>query len=198
MGKDEILAILEKHLTTIQDCISKGCHKYLEKHLDSLHIYSKITRASITRDYILDFIRKAFSNKDGVRIIEKRNGLILLEIGKRILLRFKKLNSMKCASNIPTNQSMAFYRQLPMFPARQHKNLNAGYVANETWTNFEFYITEPNGRRSNAWILNMKAEHNSKPSVSISSPNRLKPIRVKAKTASDKKSKGAENEGSNA
>jgi hypothetical protein len=186
MDRDEVGIILNPFLPRLIDCLLNGCQDYLGQYSAFTHIHTKGTRASITRDHIRDWIRRSFATEKSTRIVEKRNGLFLLEVEQRLLLRFKKLNSRKCSANVPTGQTKRFYRQQPLFPGLWRTNLNAGYIANETWTEFEFYITEPSGSRSNAWVMKIQEYPECKPIVDITPARKEKPKRVKAKTASEK------------
>jgi hypothetical protein len=197
MDRNEVGSILDPHFPQLLDCLSNGCQDYLRHYAAFTHIHTKGTRASIARDHVRDRIRRTFSADKSTRIVEKRNGLFLLEVEKKLLLRFKKLNSRKCAANIPTGQSKTFYRQQPLFPGAWRTNLNAGYTANETFTEFEFYITEPNGSRSNAWVMKIQEYPQSKPTVDITPARKEKPKRVKAKPASGRNARGADDERTN-
>jgi len=198
MDQCKITAIVDPFIPKLLDCLQGGCQDYLKHYRDFLHIHTKRTRASITRDHIKDRIRRNFATDKSARIIEKRDGLFLLELAKQVLLRFKKLNSRKCSSNIPTTQAKGFYRQLPMIEGQHRTNLNAGYIANETWTGFEFYITEPSGSRSNAWVMAIHKEPLSQSIFDITPVKIQKPKRITAKTVFKKKPKGADNESTSA
>src|SRR5262249_13992054 len=135
---------------------------------------------NILRDHIVYHARQLFGGEPGVTIFEKPNGLFCIEISGEpagidgsIAIRFKKLNSKHLASNVETKQALRFDEQLAVFQApmqlslfaemiesrpREPLHLNAGYVPNELWTNFDgLFLTCPDGKHSISWMLNIES-----------------------------------------
>lgn len=169
MEKTEIMPIIEPYRSRIRESVSRGWHAYQTLYKDHLHKYSPITRANLIRDHVVDCVRTEFQGEDCARIIERPNGLFLLEIERRVFVRFKKLNSKKFSSNIPTKQAHAFLRQLPI-PGfgKDRVNLNAGYTPNESWTEIDgIFITHPSGLRRIAWFIDIGEEILMQPVIDI-------------------------------
>jgi hypothetical protein len=196
MDRLDVMKNLRPFQARIHNCISRGFHDARKHHELFLHIFTKRTISSITRDYIWDYIRKEFTTEETVKFREQQNGLCLLIINDVVFLRFKKLNTRKCSSNIPTLQATLYERQqLLMFEPRPCAHLNAGYIANETWTNLEVYITEPNGKRSNAWVMKIYEDEQRQSVIELPVSRTEKPRRFKPKTGTGQEQKGADNEG---
>ncbi len=200
MDKLEIAQMLEPYSARICKCISQGHYNGRKCHEQFLHLFTKRTIASITRDHIWDQIRKEFVSEESVKIRELKNSLCLLEISGiplRIFLRFKKLNARLLSCNIPTQQVASFLgqrplRQLTLLPC---VHLNAGYLANESSTDIEVFITKPHGSRSNAWVMRICENHQRQPVIQLPLSRTEKPRAWKPKTGSAQAKKGADNEG---
>src|ERR1044071_1383275 len=107
------------------------------------------TRASIIRDHIVSHAREAFDSVRNVVVIDKRNGLFCLEVKGLVVVRFKKLNNQMRTSNIPTQQALAFEKQmsLPEIP-HDATHINAGYLPDKLWTNLKgIFVAAPNGKK---------------------------------------------------
>jgi hypothetical protein len=157
---------LEPHATKIQGCILMGINEYQTEYSKYHYLHSARSRASLVRDHIVEKIKQAFDGNKGVNIIDKR-GLFLLSIDG-FVIRFKKLNKNFKTSNIQTQQTLRFSNQLEIEGLyKPITNLNAGYIANEFWSDFECLITCPNGNRLD-WVINIPKKVSTTPIITIS------------------------------
>lgn len=134
------------YMQKLKDSIYHAWDDYHNNYAKISHIFHPRTRASLMRDHIIAKIVENFDKEEGVRVIERNNGLFLLVI-KDLVLRFKKLDKKKRSSNIMTKQAECYAKQLiiPNFEFVT-ANLNAGYTPNETWTEIDgVFITKPDG-----------------------------------------------------
>jgi len=198
MEKVDVMEMVNPYLVRLKKCISLGWSDYWDLYRAVLHEHSKIARAVLIRDHIVGRVRREFDSDNSVRILEKKNGLFLLEICKKVLVRFKKFDSKKLSSNIPTKQSSMFLRQLtiPGF-GKDRINLNAGYTPTYDWASIDgIFITHPNGINRISWFVDLGEMVPVQSVVEIfPSPEPAKErVRLKAVIDSDRKEgkKGAD------
>ena len=133
----EASARLDPHIDALVECVSGGWQTWEELAMvrpDLTKESSSRTRASWVNDQIWARARRKFAATPGARIIEQRGCLVLI-LDEETVLRFKKLNRRRLASNIATTQQVAYYRQevLPGFPAEAAR-LCVGYQLDLTQT----------------------------------------------------------------
>lgn len=160
----EARGLLGPHIPTLKKCVDAGLYDFNVEHGSNRHYLSPHSRAMIIRDLIIFHVRKAFDGKEGVSIIEKGR-LFLLNIGGKILLRFKKMNERMLASNVPTKQALDFSRQQLSFKGflTPITNMNVGYIPNDVWTYPEKVIIAcPNDMSSNHWHMDITEEEQMK------------------------------------
>lgn len=148
----EILEFIKSQLSV---CVVSGCSDYfsLLKHIPQT--IKLRTTYNLIYDFIESHARNTFDAVPGVKILD-HNGLFLLLVRDKLVLRFKKLNNEKMPSNIPTIQATYYMNQeleLPNYP--HHTMLIVGYELDHLKTRLqEITITCPNGN-SNLWSFNI-------------------------------------------
>ena len=175
LSQIEIETILKPNETKFEEVFYNTWQDYNNEYNNIRHIHSKRTRASLLRDHAVFHAKNIFSNtnSNGIEIVEKNNGLFLLEFSGEpfgldgcVQMRLKKLNDNLLTSNVPTKQSRNFnsqqivdFRSQPSLFGEPPKvfypaNVNLGYVAHPTFTGYSgLYITYPNGERSIGWFM---------------------------------------------
>lgn len=182
MDRTEALSTLGPYLQRIKMCVRDGFDFYWIDYKDFLYRHSPISRACLIRDSILHRVRLEFSDDGGVRLINKKNGLVVLEVERKYLLRFKKLNSNKCSSNIQTAQSNAYLRQMTIYGLPECTHLNAGYTVNKDWTDISgIYVTKPNGARVNSWLIPLHDRPDYQPLLMVTPLKEEKQLRARLK-----------------
>lgn len=195
---------------------------YSSNYTETRHIHSRRTRANLLRDHVVDHARVIFDNRqaEGIYVIETPNGLFCVKFdGKAlgiegcIIVRFKKLDKRKQTRNILTKQAINFSEQKVIVlvvqprllglvwhhdePEKTHAHLNAGYIPNDLWTDFEgLFVTFPNGRYSIEWFVNMVDEETGERTGVIELPLQTEieseAPRVKAPGTQEKKKAGTD------
>ena len=156
VSSEEAKLILAPHLDNLQICVSRGLQEYCSAYPSVRHLHSPWSRATLVRDHIVAQVRKAFEEVEGIKIIQKQ-GLFLLSIEGKLLLRFKKFNRKMLTRNHPTQQAFRFSEQLsiPGFPPAA-TNINVGYMPNDLWTDaLKVLITCPSGSSSINWYIDI-------------------------------------------
>lgn len=186
----EAEAILEPYRLMIWESITSAWVDY-ELHYEHVrHLHTSRTRANIIHDHIVFNARKIFDGIEGI-CLHDINGLFLVEIQEKVLLRFKKLDEEKRCHNIQTQQTVDFFGQmeLPYMPPHAIR-LIAGYELNSLQTEIKaISITCPNGS-NNAWYFEVEspviesAEIVDFPTVEVA--NIPKRVHVKEKEVKEK------------
>lgn len=141
----------------------EACHTAFDTmHQESKDWWHKVsprTKANVMRDYLLFEVKKIVEDYEGIRFVRK-NGLTLLGVNEKIVIRIKKLGSNLSTSNIQTAQNSAFEKQqLLLTGFTEVVSLNLGYIINEIWTKIEaVYITCPNGYKKVSWYIRLDDE----------------------------------------
>lgn len=155
MDKKEALTEISPYLPQIHSAIKNGWMEYQTQYKEVFHLHASWTRPAIIRDHIVYHIRKHFDGHEHVKLIQMKNGLFLIKI-KNFLLRFKKLDTNYCSSNIPTDQSLSFVEQKCLPGIKESINFNVGYIPNKHWTEINgIYLTYPKGEKDIHWALDL-------------------------------------------
>lgn len=155
MSESEARKILNPYENDIRECIQTGWNKYITYDPGHRAEHTSRTRANIIRDHIVAEVKKRFETKDGTYLFEQNDGLFCLNIGNKLLIKFKKFDEEKKSCNIPTTQALDFIMQFDLPGLPSLTNLIAGYENNKYQTSVEcISIAHPNGS-SNDWYYNL-------------------------------------------
>lgn len=136
-----------ERLNTIYESIQSAINEYRNNYANLRFKHSARTEANIIHDLIVECVKEKFE-QDLHSYHVTKNGLFLLGVDNgAILIRFKKMDSKKRVSNIPTNQSYRFNNQFALFGPSI--NINAGYHINGLDT--EIYVACPKNNKKNYW-----------------------------------------------
>ena len=113
------------------------------------------TRAGLVNDLWTQGVRDRLANEPGVFINDQR-GFLLVEIGGRVVVRFKKLDGRSRSRNYPTHQQLAFVQQIPLEGMPPYARLTAGYRLDASQTAIvDILLTLPIGDRL-AWQFSLR------------------------------------------
>lgn len=157
---EEANQILAPHYPKIAKSILEGFEDFQKTSIcisERIGFFQSKTRtkACLIHDLISNRIKLNFLGEDKIEVGEW-NGIFGLKISENILIRFKKLNEDYSSSSLPTKQSRAYLKQLPIegFPD-EPTFLFAGYIPDKSWTGVKgLYITCWNGNE-NVWVNNI-------------------------------------------
>lgn len=127
---------LEPFADDIRACLAAGWAEWRECGEAVPHLrvhWNPRTRASIIHNGMMNEVFKRFHNRDGVRFVRGKGGLVMVCFGETVTLRFKKLDQSFKTRNIRTAQTIRFALQLQMdgLMTPEVTNVVAGYLLNE-------------------------------------------------------------------
>lgn len=199
LSYNTVIRIIKNHIPWINDCIvTGGFDEYNSMYAHVRHIHDKTTRAGIIQDHIINHARMTIPANSNITIIE-RNQLFLLKISHKlgdVAIRFKKFNELLLSSNVHTQQSADFCKQMEMDFIKKSVHLNAGYTVDNTGSLNGCYITCPLNNDHLEWHIQISASAaGSAPNI-IQLPLNPPPTnpRVTVKKEADKKSEEKDEE----
>ena len=142
-SQDDADSILNPHYTAFEEFMFGAWKDWESVPVAQRTQLSPRARAACVYDFIVNRAKTYFSKVKGADLVVRR-GLILFGLDGKVLLRFKKLNKNKKASNILTNQQIEFslQRTLPGIPP-QAARLIVGYQLNEVPFAIELGLSAP-------------------------------------------------------
>lgn len=165
ISRDEAEKILTPYQNIFAECITLSCNDYFSLLGTFPHTIKSRTTYNIIYDFIESHARSKFDGLDGIKLFS-RDGLFIIIVRDQLAIRFKKFNSDKMPSNIPTQQTIDYMTQqfdLPGIPA--HTSLIVGYELDPFQSSLhEITITCPNGSK-NLWSFNVNKDGSSKADI---------------------------------
>lgn len=129
LTQEEGAELLGPHMQKLHDCVDRAWARWLG-HQD-FATASRRTRASIVNDYVVQEVRVAFDDVDGVRV-KPKNGSIVLIINDTAIVKFKKFRTKRLrTSGISTNARQAFLAQAGVLDGMVVTNLVVGYLLDD-------------------------------------------------------------------
>lgn len=186
VSRNKAQEILEPHRNLLVLIVTSGFADYLSLLEHMPQSIKARTVANLIYDFIEAHAKELLVGIDGIKLLECK-GLFLAVVADTLVLRFKKFDNNKMASNIPTQQATDYKNQdLPNFP--QHTTLFVGYELDKLKTKIEeITVACPNGE-SNLWNFNLDSDTGADilELPLDNSPAPIIPIKVK-KTANKKR-----------
>jgi hypothetical protein len=165
--KDDAETLLQPYFNDLRACIESGWHRWAEFGRLASALRAPLgtrTRANFISDQITTCVRSTFSNRQGVRIVDRR-GFPELVIRGRYVIRFKKLDHHGRSRNILTKAQREWFRQqlsLPDLPPAAQR-LIAGYVLDELGTEISrVLVTAPVSAKEIEWKIELTDDGASK------------------------------------
>lgn len=189
ISQGDAQAILPPFTPTILEVITTAWTDYQSQYGHVAPVHTPTCRAAIIRDHMVHHARRLFHGMKGARIIEN-GGLFLVELqnlGKTVILRFKKFNKDERTSNYPTQQAKDYHEQqdLPFMPEKAAR-IEAGWQPNELCTAFRALLSHPRGIGLDPWwVIDLFAPATADgiipPGTQLEIPEKKKRVRVKSK-----------------
>lgn len=151
----EAVGILEPHFNSIWRIVTGAWGDYNEHYKEMKHKYTPTCRANIIHSHMVDNAKKEFEGVKGVKpmVID---GLFILSIENKLVVRFKKLDDDMKSRNYPTNRQIDYLAQMDIPGIPLATRLEAGYQLNELQTGYKsVLITCPQGSKI-AWYLEVQ------------------------------------------
>jgi len=160
--KNRIIDYIRDVLPMVYACIHHGHNLFAERHNDHVIELTRTTRSNIIRDYMVNRAKELLGENNRVRFYEK-NRMLLLIVGDKVALRFKKLLKKAYAipksSNIPTGQVLDWRKgilSIPDLKCPSLKCIDVGYAENEIGSGIDKVWAVALGNKP--WYFNM-SEH---------------------------------------
>jgi hypothetical protein len=160
--KNRVIEYIRDVLATVYECIHHGHNLFAERHNDHVIELTRTTRSNIIRDYMVNRAKELLGENAKVRFHEK-NRMLLLIVGDKVALRFKKLLKRRSAppksSNIPTNQVLDWRKgtlSIPALNCPSLKCIDVGYAENSIGSGIDKVWAVALGDKP--WYFNM-SEH---------------------------------------
>jgi hypothetical protein len=138
---DEALELLEPNLAAVARCSEHGWKQWETLRTDQPAMFAELgkrTRANFVYDGTIAHARREFPGTDGgPRLVKGRGGLMMLEVGGQLRLRFKRMRPNLSTSSIMTTQQMQLHMQLPLPGMGPATIATVGYVTNLIETGIE-------------------------------------------------------------
>lgn len=112
LNLDRCMRALDPFLRRIADCVERGFAKY-QTYPECRAEHDDRAAANCVHAHILTEVSTEFIDTPGAAVLNAR-GLRVLNIGDRIVGRFKKVNEEGRSRSYPTHQAINFDRQLPL------------------------------------------------------------------------------------
>ena len=159
IDKAAALEMLGEDLDLIHNCVRLGWDDFDEEYTAEQKMkLSPRTRANTINDLIVFRARSAFDGHLRANCLDI-NQMFIVAFNSGIAVRFKKLSEGFTASNIPTQQALAFAQQGVLPGISESVNLNAGYRLDAFATKLEgVYLAYPRGRKANFWCHEFGAD----------------------------------------
>jgi len=160
LTRDEAKTVLDPYLPTIAGCVDSAIKDYHRLDPEGRARFQKRTKASIINDFMTFAAAQQLRELPGVRLVRRQGHLVVL-IGDKFRLKFKKLSPNLQPSNIETQSVLAFMNQqqeeFPHMPSPL-THIIAGYSWKDaTQTVAGIHMVCPDGKR-NSWELAITVE----------------------------------------
>jgi hypothetical protein len=135
--RSEVIQIIEPFLDPLYRIGAMPFERYQAEYPNK-PLHSSRTRACIMYDLMVDQARQEFLGVRDTEIIDRPNGVTLLQVSERICVRFKKLDEDGLPSNYPTAAARNWEKgeDLPGIPSALQR-LCLGYRLNRLQTRVE-------------------------------------------------------------
>ncbi|MBL9004709.1 MAG: hypothetical protein JNJ46_10700 [Myxococcales bacterium] len=135
--KDQVAEIVAPHVHNLRECVNGGWCQYRRDYSAELRkVHSARARASVVHDHIVQTAVRNLEGVPGIRVPLYHSGRpLLIEIDKKLTVRFKKLDNERRPRNIMTRQQRGLLAQatLPHIEGTMH--LVVGYELDQLQQN---------------------------------------------------------------
>ncbi|MDF2437775.1 MAG: hypothetical protein K0Q95_2151 [Bacteroidota bacterium] len=165
--QEEAKTLLLPYAQKFYEAIVEGFNDYITNDSAQAHIHDRTTKANLIRSYILARVKKIVADDPSLRM-QTRKKMLVVVIGDRLKIRFKKLDENFKSTNIKTKQVTAFRNHsLVLDDGTSALYLDAGWRLNEYFTEItDVSFVCPNGDR-NKWKITAEDLEINKPQIEI-------------------------------
>lgn len=111
--QEECMRVLNPHLGIVHDILHEAFGKYQAYPPEALAEHDERAAAACVHSHIITAVTAAFTDVSGATLLNVR-GLKVLNVGDRVVARFKKVDEDGRSRSYPTAQAKSFDRQLPL------------------------------------------------------------------------------------
>lgn len=129
MTKEEAQRVLDRYHPLFVEAIQAAWGNWLKVKEDNPMVGPR-ARASLVFDFITEEMRRRLVDYPGIRMVHVR-GIEMFLIGDAVVVRMKKANARGRTRYTPTQQALAFMRQLPLPGVPVVARINVGWALGE-------------------------------------------------------------------
>jgi hypothetical protein len=135
LSRSQVIEIIDPHMERLFNIGAIPLERWKSDEYPNRALHIPRTRANVLYDLMVIQARIEFRGIRGAVMIDTRDGVTLLEIDQKILLRFKKLDDDSLPSNYPTVRARDYDmgEDLPGIPSSPQR-LTLGYRLNQLQT----------------------------------------------------------------
>ena len=137
LSRDQALEVLTPHAERLYRIGAVPWERWQSEYPNQV-LHTPRTRANVLYDLMVNQARTEFRGIRGTEIVDPPNGVVLLDIDQRVLIRFKKLDDESLPRNYPTDAAKDWDigEDLPGIPSSPQR-LTLGYRLNRLQLRFE-------------------------------------------------------------
>jgi hypothetical protein len=126
ISKEEARELLIPFAQSFYEAITGGFQDYKTYDSGRGHIHNKTVKSNLVRSYVVDRLKKLVIENSNLRLIEKQR-MLVVAIGDKLRVRFKKLDKKYRSQNVRTKQSLEFRNRTITFNGQQALPMDAGW-----------------------------------------------------------------------
>ncbi|AYA37522.1 hypothetical protein D3Y59_10975 [Hymenobacter oligotrophus] len=132
LSQAETLEYIKDVLPIVYSCIHEGHNQFDLRNSEYAHELTRATRSSMIRDYVVYRAKQELSGNPRIQFKEVQR-MMLMVVGDKVALRFKKLTKKRKSVNILTKQVRKwregqFIMEIPGIEAQRLTCIDVGYV----------------------------------------------------------------------
>ena len=152
LTKEEAKELLQPYAQLFYNDITGGFGDYKINDSERGHIHDKCVKSNLVRSYVLNRIRQIIVQHPELKFKEQ-NRMFAIIISDKVIVRFKKLNSIFRSENIPTKQARAFRNRDITFLGVKALPIDAGWRLDDFYSEIEdVHFVCPDGK-GNLWRI---------------------------------------------
>ena len=152
LTKEEAKELLEPYAQLFYNAITGGFEDYKINDSERGHIHDKCVKSNLVRSYVLNRIRQIIAQHPELKFKEQ-NRMFAIIIADKVIVRFKKLNTLFRSENIPTKQARAFRNRDITFLGVKALPIDAGWRLDDFYSEIEdVHFVCPDGK-GNLWRI---------------------------------------------
>jgi hypothetical protein len=152
LSKEEAKELLKPYAQLFYDAIVGGFGDYDMNDKQQAHIHNKTTKSNLVRSYVLHRVKQIVARFPELKLKEQKR-MFAVVIADKVILRFKKLDSMFRSRNVQTKQVKAFRKRELTFQGVKALPIDAGWRVDQYYAAIEdVHFVCPDGT-GNLWRI---------------------------------------------